>query len=184
MTPEGSVTRWLGPIQSGDAAAVQELWDRYFQRLVGLARSLLQGSARRAADEEDVALGVFDSFCRNVQRGRFPHLGDREDLWRLLVVLTARRAARLRRDEGRLKRGGGRQAQPTGSGDDRLEDLLSREPTPEFAAEVSRPVNTCWPPWAMPNSKRSRVARWKGMRLRRSPSGSSALHVRSSAKFS
>jgi DNA-directed RNA polymerase specialized sigma24 family protein len=137
MTPEGSVTRWLGPIQSGDAAAAQELWDRYFQRLVGLARSLLRGSARRAADEEDVALSVFDSFCRNVQRGRFPQLGDREDLWRLLVVLTARRAGRLRRDEGRLKRGGGRQALPAGSGDACLEDLLSREPTPEFAAEVA-----------------------------------------------
>jgi hypothetical protein len=32
---------------------------------------------------------------------------DRDGLWRLLVVLTARKAAHQRRDQGRLKRGGG-----------------------------------------------------------------------------
>ncbi|HLN30337.1 MAG TPA: ECF-type sigma factor [Gemmataceae bacterium] len=137
MAPEGSITRWLGPLQAGDAAAVQELWERYFRRLVGLARSKLQGLARRAADEQDVALSVFDTFCRNVQEGRFPQLADGEDLWRLLVFLTARKAARLRRDEGRLKRGGGKQALADGSAAACLEELLSREPTPEFAAEVA-----------------------------------------------
>jgi DNA-directed RNA polymerase specialized sigma24 family protein len=137
MAPEGSITRWLVPLQAGDAAAAQELWERYFRRLVGLARSKLQGLARRAADEQDVALSVFDTFCRNAQQGRFPQLADREDLWRLLVLLTARRAARLRRDEGRLKRGGGKQAQADESAAIRLEGLLSREPTPEFAAEVA-----------------------------------------------
>ncbi len=137
MGPEGSITRWLGPLQAGDAVAAQELWERYFRRLVGLARGKLQVSARRATDEEDVALSVFDTFCRNAQRGRFPQLADREDLWRLLVTLTARKAARLRRDEGRLKRGGGRQAVPAESEEACLESILSREPTPQFAAEVA-----------------------------------------------
>jgi DNA-directed RNA polymerase specialized sigma24 family protein len=135
MVPEGSITRWLGPLQAGDDGAAQELWERYFHRLVGLARGKLQASARRVTDEEDVALSVFDTFCRNAQQGRFPRLADREDLWRLLMTLTARKAARLRRDEGRLKRGGGKQ--PADRAEASLEELLSREPTPEFAIEVA-----------------------------------------------
>jgi hypothetical protein len=53
---DGSVPRWLGQLQGGDALAVRQLWQRYFHRLVGLARQRLRGSARRVADAEDVAL--------------------------------------------------------------------------------------------------------------------------------
>jgi DNA-directed RNA polymerase specialized sigma24 family protein len=140
MAPDGSVTCWLGPLRAGDPAAVQQLWQRYFCRLVGLARRRLRGAPRRVADEEDVALSAFDSFCRNAERGRFPELLDRDGLWRLLMVLTARKAARLIRDACRQKRGGG--AAPVGDpagpdGAASLEQVLSREPDPEFAAQVA-----------------------------------------------
>ena len=138
---DGSVTRWLGQLQAGDPAAAQQLWERYFRRLVGLARKRLRGAARRATDEEDVALSAFDSFCRGAERGRFPDLADRDGLWRLLVLMTARKAAHLRRDEGRQKRGGGAQfaADTPGDPDEEsvLGQVLSREPTPEFAAQMS-----------------------------------------------
>ena len=141
MSSDGSVTRWLGQLQAGDPAAAQELWQRYFQRLVALARQKLQGAPRRAADEEDVALSAFHSFCRNAERGRFPQLLDRDSLWRLLVVLTARKAAHQRRDEQRQKRGGGVTVQTETSADEDegsiLGQVLSREPTPEFAALVT-----------------------------------------------
>jgi DNA-directed RNA polymerase specialized sigma24 family protein len=141
MRPEGSVTCWLGQLQAGDPAAVQQLWQRYFQRLVGLARQKLRNAPRRVADEEDVALSAFDSFCRNAEQGRFPQLLDRDSLWRLLVVLTARKAAHQIRDEQRLKRGGGAviHGQATAEADEGslLEQVLSREPSPAFAAEVA-----------------------------------------------
>src|SRR5262249_53410215 len=114
----------------GAAAAAQKLWEGYFQRLVALARARLQGVPRRAADEEDVALSAFASFCRGVERGRFPQLQDREDLWKVLVLLTARKAAHLRRDECRQKRG------DAGPAPD-LEQVPGRERTPAFAAEVA-----------------------------------------------
>jgi DNA-directed RNA polymerase specialized sigma24 family protein len=135
MSSDGSVTRWLGLLQAGDPAAAQQLWERYFRRLVGLARARLHGTPRRAADEEDVALSAFDSFCRNAERGRFPQLADRDSLWRLLVTLTARKAAHQVRDEGRQKRGGG--ASPVGDAEAVLAEALSREPSPEFAAGVA-----------------------------------------------
>src|SRR5882724_9359734 len=104
---EGSVTCWISRLQAGDAAAAQVLWERYFRRLVGLARKKLQDAPRRAADEEDVAISAFASFCRGAAHGQFPQLADRDNLWRLLVTLTARKALHLQRDERRHKRGGG-----------------------------------------------------------------------------
>src|SRR5688500_4224311 len=113
MSTKGSVSRLIDGVVVRDEAAVQALWECYFPRLVGLARRRLAGAPRRAADEEDVALSAFHSFCRNAERGRFPRLLDRDGLWRLLVVITARKAAHLRRGEARLKRGGG--AAPAGT---------------------------------------------------------------------
>ena len=135
MSSEGSVTHWLTQLQAGDVAAVQPLWERYFCRLVGLARQKLQGRPRRAADEEDVALSAFDSFCRAAEGGRFPQLGDRDSLWRLLVVITARKAAHLTRDEGRHKRGGGAVGGVTEPAC--LDEALGREPTPAFAVQAA-----------------------------------------------
>jgi DNA-directed RNA polymerase specialized sigma24 family protein len=135
MSPEeGSVTHWLSRLREGDPTAAEQLWHRYFQRLVGLARKRLQGAPRRAADEEDVALSAFDSFCRRAEQGCFPQLLDRDGLWRLLVVITGRKAYHLVRDESREKRGG-----PAGerAEEQDLAEVLSREPSPEFAAQVA-----------------------------------------------
>src|SRR4051812_8309007 len=143
MSADESVTVWISQLQRGDAAAAQPLWERYFQRLVGLARARLQGHPRRAADEEDVALSVFHCLCEGAARGRFPHLDDRDDLWRLLVTLTERKAYNLTRDERRLKRGGGAVKSsdvllsPGDSPAGGLDQVAGREPTPEFAAEVA-----------------------------------------------
>jgi DNA-directed RNA polymerase specialized sigma24 family protein len=134
VTDEGSVSRWLAPLQEGDPVAVQRLWERYFRRLIGLARLKLRSGPRGVADEEDVALSAFDSFCRNAGRGRFPELLDRDGLWRLLVTVTVRKAAHLQRDQTRKKRGGLMRA---ANDDMRLEQVLSQEPTPALAAELA-----------------------------------------------
>src|SRR2546423_1031621 len=92
---EGSITHCIQLLKAGDRSAAQQLWERYFHRLVGLARSKLRGTARRAADEEDVALSAFDSFYRRAELKKFPRLDDRDDLWQLLVVITLRKAIDL-----------------------------------------------------------------------------------------
>jgi DNA-directed RNA polymerase specialized sigma24 family protein len=98
----------------------------------------LHGAPRRAADEEDVALSAFDSFCRGAEQGRFPQLVDREDLWQLLVVLTARKAFRQINHERRQKRGGGLVPGPVAEAEEPLlAQLIGREPTPEFAVQVA-----------------------------------------------
>src|SRR5260221_6155963 len=134
MSSTGSITHLFEQLQGGDRASVQKLWELYFRRLVGLARKKLGDLPRRAAGEEDVALSAFDSFCRAAEQGRFPQLLDRDNLWRVLMVMTARKALHLVRDEHRLKRGGGN----VGELDDaELEQVVGREPTPDFAAQVA-----------------------------------------------
>ena len=103
MRPEASVTQWIERLKAGDPGAAQKLWERYFRRLVGLARQKLRAAPRRAADEEDVALSAFDSFCRGAGQDCFPRLHDRLDLWQLLVLLTARKASDLAEHERRLR---------------------------------------------------------------------------------
>jgi DNA-directed RNA polymerase specialized sigma24 family protein len=53
------------------------------------------------------------------------------------MVITARKAAHQIRDEGRQKRGGCPQPTAAPSEVFDLEQILSREPAPEFAAEVA-----------------------------------------------
>ena len=95
MSTPGSVTAWIEQLKAGDAAAAAPLWQGYFRRLVGLARQKLGAAPRGVADEEDVALSAFDSFCRAAAQGRFPRLDDRDDLWQLLVMITTRKAIDL-----------------------------------------------------------------------------------------
>jgi len=144
-TSSTSVTQWIDRLKAGDPEAAQQLWERYFRRLVGLARKKLRAAPRRAADEEDVALSAFDSFCRGVEQDRFPQLHDRLDLWQLLVLLTARKASDLAQHERRQKRGGGAVLDeaalpcPTDSSAQGapLDQIKGPEPTPAFAAQVA-----------------------------------------------
>jgi len=138
-----SISQWIAGVRRGDDRAAEALWQRYFTRLVLLARRRLGDTPRRAADEEDVALSAFASFCRAAEEGRFPGLSDRDDLWRLLIVLTARKAVDLKRREGRVKRGGGAIRGPSAidtDGDEEFDALAAQigdEPTPELAAMVA-----------------------------------------------
>jgi DNA-directed RNA polymerase specialized sigma24 family protein len=143
---EGSVTRWLEDLKIRRNASVQPLWERYFSRMVELARLRLRRSRHKDAgsDEEDAALSAFDSLCAGLARGRFPDLADRDDLWRLLVVITTRKVHAQARRQLRQKRGAG-QVRPacdlassaSDSDDDVLAQAVGAEPTPEFAAMVA-----------------------------------------------
>ena len=129
MSDNETVSQWLHQLKRGNDLAVQELWDRYQRRQIGLARRLLGDAPRGAADEEDVALSAFNSFCTRAAEGKFPRLEDREDLWKILATITVRKASRLARRERRRK--GADLAQP-------LEDFSDHGPRPEFAATTKQ----------------------------------------------
>jgi DNA-directed RNA polymerase specialized sigma24 family protein len=108
MSLAGSVTGWIGQLKGGDGAAATPLLQRYQNQLIRVARARLRGRPFLGADEEDVALSAFDSFCRGAMAGGFPQLANRKALLPLLVRITVRKAIDLLVREARLKRGGGK----------------------------------------------------------------------------
>jgi RNA polymerase sigma factor (sigma-70 family) len=143
MTDSGSVSLWIQQLKAGDANAAQPLWERYYHRLVGLARKKLADMPRRAIDEEDVVQSAFNSLFHRAREGHFPQLSDRDDLWRLMVVITARKAINQRNHERRAKRGSGKVHDQAAINhddspfDDCFAQIVGNEPTPEFAAQVA-----------------------------------------------
>ncbi len=129
----GSITHWLLQLRSGNRNAAQPIWEKYFCRLVRLARIQLNRTSRRVADEEDVVICAFDSFCRGAEHGKFPKLDDRTDLWRVLVTITERKAINQVNYVSRKKR-----SPPTGTvvfSD--VEHVQEISPSPWFCARAA-----------------------------------------------
>src|SRR5262249_14600476 len=102
--PQESVSHWIAAQKVGEADAAQCLWEQYCDALVLLARARLGATPRDAADE-DIALSALHGFYQGVERGRFPRLGDRFSLWRLLVTITVRKALDQSKRQHRKRRG-------------------------------------------------------------------------------
>ena len=141
ISPDDAVTQWIDELKAGDSIAAEKLWQTYFQQIVELARRKLEGAKRGAADEEDVALSAFKSFCLGANEGRFPKLIDRNSLWSLLMAITAHKSVDHIRRENRQKRGGTGKA-ATESEEPRqaavpLSQIIQAQASPEFAAQVS-----------------------------------------------
>ncbi len=135
---QGSVSRLLGGLRNGDGEAVRQLWQRYFQPLVRLARTRLTAGGGRSADAEDVALEAFFTLCRQLADPRagqrFPELHNRSHLWKLLACFTVREAFDLAKKETRRR---AVVADETALGGEGFAPFAGREPPPEFAAAVA-----------------------------------------------
>ncbi len=165
MPTHGSVTEWLQAIEMGDEQAAQRLWERYYSSLLRIARSRLTGRVGRAFDEQDVVLNAFEACYRGLQSGRFPHINDRHDLWKLLISLTARKAIDGIRRETRQKRGGGQIFSEADlnrgpdSDDQQMARVVGSEPTPEFAAMVAEDLQRRLD--SLPNQVLRDICLWK-----------------------
>jgi RNA polymerase sigma factor (sigma-70 family) len=132
----GSVTTWLDGLKADHEGAAQELWNRYFARLVTVARRHLHG-AGRVADEEDIALSALKSAMLGVQNNRFPDLNDRTGLWPLLVTITARKALNEHKRRRTQKR--------NPIVEQRLADvqtIAGLELSPDFAIQLTEAIQT------------------------------------------
>ncbi|MEL6107870.1 MAG: sigma-70 family RNA polymerase sigma factor [Planctomycetota bacterium] len=136
-----SVTLWIDRLKEGQADAASELWERYFNRLVSLARNRLGNAERRVVDEEDIATTVFYALCDGAKNGRFENLKDRHDLWVLLIAITSNKAVDQIRRQTSKKRGRGlvRGDSVLGARGDSSQDfveIICDEPSPELLASM------------------------------------------------
>lgn len=142
-TSSQSISYWIAHLKDGDQDAVQQIWNRYAERLVRVAQQHLRDVPKRFADEEDVASSVFQSLCRGAAAGRFENVKDRDDLWWLLLSITKQKAVNFKRRATALVRGGGQtqtEADLVGGDNDfqfSLDQLICDEPTPDFLAMLN-----------------------------------------------
>ncbi len=147
MEPDASVTRLIRLLRDDDRAvrdmAASLIWQRYFRDLLDLARKNLDKRVRRRTDEEDVLQSMFQSFCARQGRGEFD-LADRDELWRLLVTITLRKARNVARDHHRDRRDIAREQTMSAAADDdrscpgwALELMDASAPSPAEAAVLS-----------------------------------------------
>ncbi len=165
MLEPGSVSHWIQLLKNGDRASAQPLWERYHKRIIGLARTVLQQSSHRHADEEDVAQEAFNSFFRALEKGRYPQLSDRDDLWRLLVIITKRKSIDQIRKTRRY--GATREAaqpvsileQTDAQFEADFEQLVADEPTPDLAVQLVEEYDRLLA--SLDDAKLQRIALWK-----------------------
>ncbi len=140
---EPPVTLWLRALEDGDEDAAEQLWGHFFERLTALARRKLV--QQRVVDGEDIVVSVFRRLCEGAEGGRFEQVGGRDELWRLLVSMTVRRAIDENRRLMADKRGGARVRGDSvhGQNDSRgsWDQFAGEDLAPEFLVMVEEECN-------------------------------------------
>jgi len=101
------ITDLMQQLRAGDEDAALLLWNRYADQIAEVARRTLRHSSSRVTDEEDIVIVAFKNLLAGLRSGRFPELDHRDQLWRLLMVITTRKAAAVLERDRRQKRGSG-----------------------------------------------------------------------------
>jgi RNA polymerase sigma factor (sigma-70 family) len=123
----------LNSCRGGDEQAARQLYENYADRLLALVRRRLSQRLASRVDPEDVVQSVFRTFFRRAQQGQFS-INHQDDLSKLLVRITLHKTLsqvafhQAAQRDPKLEIGHGQEGQQ------RLEELLDREPTPDVAA--------------------------------------------------
>ena len=131
MSSEGSITRFIGAMRSGDGEAARLVWNRYSPRLAALARERLPDWLQCVVDGEDVANSAMCTVIMGLRGGQFPGLHDREGLWALLACITVRKAINEVEKASRRKRRPGLACEPLD------ENIAAPGPSPELTLKAA-----------------------------------------------
>lgn len=139
MTGTNSFSSCMGRLRSGENAAAQEVFDRFARRLVALAGRQFNRRLAGRVDAEDMVQSAFNSFFIRHRKGTL-QLGDWNDVWGLLAIITLRKCVDqvdyLRAQRRDVRR------EVSASDDSALLWQLApdREPRPDEAAALSEAI--------------------------------------------
>ncbi|MEQ1830633.1 MAG: ECF-type sigma factor [Pirellula sp.] len=137
----GSITLYFRSLQKGDSQSATAIFVRYFPRLLNLAQRVLIARSL-PVEAEDAVQDAFLQFFNSVQLGSYDQPLRRDDLWRILSMITIQKARKQLVRETTAKRGGGRvklesQIGSSGSGAFRLDSQLGSLSTAEWDVIVA-----------------------------------------------
>lgn len=87
---DGSVTRLILDMRNGSDLAAEKLWYCFQHRLKALAGRKL-GRRGGIYESDDIAVDAFYSFLQRYRDGKFPAVSNRDDVWRVMVVIVIRK---------------------------------------------------------------------------------------------
>jgi RNA polymerase sigma-70 factor (ECF subfamily) len=119
---------WRG----GDQAAAQQLFDRYVNRLLGVAKRRISQRLSGRIDAEDVVQSVFRTFFVRARDGQFS-VEDPDDVCKLLARITVHKVLRQVEHHTAAKRDAGAETSHGEDSQQRMAEVLDREPSPEAA---------------------------------------------------
>jgi RNA polymerase sigma factor (sigma-70 family) len=133
----------LDRLRNGDGEVARQIFQRFGNRLIALARSRLSPAIRQKVDPEDVMQSVFKSFFFGNDQGQFD-LTDWDSLWSLLTVITLRKCGYRTRQFRAACRDVQREASRNNLAEDALCDLeaIAREANPLEAAMLAEIVES------------------------------------------
>jgi RNA polymerase sigma-70 factor (ECF subfamily) len=91
--PDDSCALLMTRLRAGDDAAAVQVFDRFAQQIIFLARRQLHEVLRRKIDPEDVLQSVLKSFFVRCRDGQF-QIANWDNLWGVLMVMTVRKCNR------------------------------------------------------------------------------------------
>ncbi|HEY8504941.1 MAG TPA: sigma-70 family RNA polymerase sigma factor [Gemmataceae bacterium] len=129
-------------LRSGSDGAAREVFARFAQRLVALARRQFDRPFGHKIDPEDVVQSAYKSFFLRHREGKL-EVGSWDSLWSLLTVITLRKCADRVEYFRAQRRDAAREVQAIGPGDrpEPWQQALDREPMPEEAAILAETVD-------------------------------------------
>jgi len=116
--------------RTGDEAAAKELFDRYVDKVMKLARRHLSRPIAGRVDPEDIAQSVFRTFFHRARNGQF-QIDEADDLCKLLARITVHKTFRQIAFHKRAKRDTGVES---GEPQEMILNRLTNGPSPQEAA--------------------------------------------------
>ena len=104
---DDEITLFLKDSQGIGEEGAQAIWESYLPKLMRVIESKLRNSSKRIIDSDDIAQNAMLSLFRGLKEHKFDSLENRDELWALLIIITARKVTRERRREMAEKRGRG-----------------------------------------------------------------------------
>ncbi len=134
-------TEWLQNLRRGDEDAARKLFAHFSKRLCQLAQRHLSSRLQQRVDGEDVVQSVFRTFFIRDSKGQF-EVDHSNELWRLLVTITLRKARGIWRQNATQARRIDREVPLTDGDGHETVGLLSREPSVIEAIVLADEIET------------------------------------------
>jgi RNA polymerase sigma-70 factor (ECF subfamily) len=142
MTGHPSFDDLMVHLRDGRNDAAAQLFQRFANRLIVLARKQLDPKILQKVDPEDVMQSVFRSFLARNAAGQLGEFNTWDNLWAILVVMTRRKCGRRTDYFHAARRDVRREAPPNSTEDENGSDvgIVDEEPTPHEAAVLAETV--------------------------------------------